>query len=219
METSKRARLEEPFMAEIAFTTDVSLHRDYGGENFVHEITGTISVRNTDDETEETAGELRAWLIQFIEAQAHGISSRILGDGYSFELSRYWQELFDLDEFKPKIQTDWQTEGSDLLVVGSIQILDRFQGMGIRSAALGRTIDIFGRSCDLVACFPQAMQESLDSTVDCSKPMKPETEKPDLKMAIAMLTKDLIVAGFRPWGETGLYLLNPTHERSDVLLE
>jgi len=115
-------------MAEIRFTSDASLHRDYSGENFVHEIVGKISVRNTDDATEETAGELRTWLIQFIEAQDHGISSRVLGVGYSLELSRYWQELFDFDEFKAEIQKAWQTEGSDLLVVRSIQILDRFQG-------------------------------------------------------------------------------------------
>ena len=92
-------------------------------------------------------------------------SPRVLGDGYSLEISRYWQELFDLDEFKPEIQSGWQTEGVDLFIVASIWILDRFEGQGIGLAALGRTIDLFSRSCDLVACIPEALQDSLDSTV------------------------------------------------------
>lgn len=211
--------LEEPFMAEIRLMTEASLHRDYGGENFVHEIVGNISVRNTDDATEEPAGTLRAWLIQFIEAQAHGISSRILGDGYNLELSRYWQELFDFDELKPEVRIAWQTEGSDLLVVRSIQILDRFQGQGIGLAALGRTIDLFSRCCDLVACLPEAMEELLDSDAVSSEQRRPRVDAQHLREAIAALEKDLIAAGFRPWGETGLYLLNPTRIRPDVLLE
>lgn len=106
-----------------------------------------------------------------------------------------------------------------MLVVGSIQILDRFEGQGIRLAALGRTIDLVSRSCDLVACYPEAMQDALDSTVDYSEPMAVQTKKPDLRKAIAMLTKDCLAAGFQPWGDTGLYLLNPTHQCPDVLLE
>ena len=214
MPNAKRADLEEGLMAEVTFTTTASLHQDYGGENFLHEIFGKISVRNMDDHTEEQAGELRAWLIQFLEAQAHGISPRVLGDGYSLEISRYWQELFDFNEFKPEIQNRLQTEGSDLLVVGSIQILDRFEGQGIRLAALGRTIDLFSRSCDLVACFPEAMQDSLDSTLGNSN-----QETNNLSEAIAMFTKDCIAAGFQPWGDNGLYLLSPTRQRPDVLLE
>jgi len=219
MEISKRTGLPEQFMAEITFTTDASLHGDYGGENFVHEITGRISLRNTDDETEETAGELKAWLIHFSEAQAHGISSRILGDGYSLELSRYWQELFAFDEFKAEIQKAWQTEGSDLLVVRSIQILDQFQEHGIGLAALGRTINLFSRSCDLVACLPDAMEEFCDAGLDAAKTRRLEVNAGQLKKAIATLTDDLIAAGFQQWGDAGLYLLNPTHERPDVLLE
>lgn len=206
-------------MAEIRFTTDVSLHRDYGGENFLHEVVGEISVRNTDDGTEEMAGELRAWLVQFTKAHAHGISSRILGDGYSLELSRYWQELFDFDELKHEIQMAWQTKGPDLLVVRSIQIMDRFHGQGIGLAALGRTVDLFSRACDLVACLPEAIEEFFDSGLDSSESRRLELGAGLLKKAIAMLTNDLITAGFQQYRYTGLYLLNPTRERLDVLLE
>ena len=205
MDASKRAGVEEPFMAEIAFTTSASLHRDYGGENFVHEIFGKMSVRNMDDESEEMAGELRAWLIQFIEAQAHGVSPRVLADGHSLELSRYWQELFDLDDFNAEIQADWQPEGSDLLVISSIQIVEQFEGQGIRLAALGRTIDLFGRSCDLVAYFPEGAT--------------PERARPSLVKADPTLKADCLKAGFRLWRGTGIYLMNPSQERPDVLLE
>lgn len=214
MPNAKRSGLDEGFMAEVTFTTTASLHQDHGGENFLHEIFGKISIRNVEDHTEEQAGEMRAWLIRFLEAEVHGFSPRVLGDGYSLEISRYWQELFDLDEFRAEIQNGWQTEGADLLIVGSMQIVDRFEEQGIGLAALGRTIDLFSRSCDLVACNPEAMQESLDSTMGCST-----HETSDLSKAIAMFTKDCIAAGFRRLGKTGLYLLNPTNERPDVLLE
>jgi len=190
MPNAKRSGLDEGFMAELTFTTTASLHQDYGGENFLHEILGKISISNVEDHNEQQAGELRAWLIQFLEARAHNFSPRVLGDGYSLEISRYWQELFDLDEFRPEIQNGWQTEGADLLIVVSILILDRFEGQGIGLAALGRTIDLFSRSCDLVACNPEAMKESLNSTVGCST-----QETNDLSQAIAMFTKDCIAAG------------------------
>lgn len=143
----------------------------------------------------------------------------LLIDGHSLAVSRYWQELFDLDEFKSEMQSGWQTEGSDLLAISSIQILERFEGQGIRLAVLGRTIDLFGRSCDLVACWPEAEQDSLDSAVARSEQRQPQTDMPDSSKNVPMLTKDCIAAGFRPWGETGLYLLNPTHEHPAVLLE
>jgi hypothetical protein len=219
MPNAKRVGLDEGFMAEVTFSTTASLHQDYGGENFLHEIFGKISIRNVEDHTEEQAGEMRAWLFQFLEAQAHGMSPRVLGDGYSLEISRYWQELFDLDEFKPEIKNRWQTEGSDLLVIGPIQIFDRFEGQGIRLAALGRTVDLFSRSCDLFACYPEAMQDSLNSTVDSPDRKTLQTEKLGFSKAIAALTKDCLAAGLRPWSDTGLYLLNPTHQRPDVLLE
>ena len=192
-------------MAEIAFTIRASLHQDYGGENFVHELLGKFAVRNTDDDTEQVAGELRAWLIQFVEAQSHGISPRVLADGHSLELSRYWQELFDLDEFKAEIQSGWQPEGADLLVIISIHLVEQSEGQGIRLAALARTIDLFGRNCDLVACFPEG-----DA---------PEGGRSGFTKADLMLQDECLKTGFRPWGETGIYLMNPTQKRPNVLLE
>ena|SRR5215472_6097081 len=110
-------RLGADLIAEVTFNICASLHQDCGGgENFLHEILGKISVRNITDETEEEAGEVRAWLVQFDEAQSYGISHRILGDCFSQEISNYWQELFDHDEFKEEIQRGWQTEGNDLLI-------------------------------------------------------------------------------------------------------
>jgi hypothetical protein len=61
----------------------------------------------------------------------------LLIDSHSLAVSRYWQELFDLDEFKSEIQSGWQPEGSDLLAISSIQILERFEGQGIVWRFLG----------------------------------------------------------------------------------
>jgi len=222
MPNSKRAELDEELIAEVAFTIVASLHQDHGGgENFLHEIFGKISVRNVDDETEEEAGEVRATLVQFSEAQAHGISSRVLGDGYSQEISRYWGELFDLDkdEFKTEIQKGWQTEGWDLLIVDAVQILPKFEKSGILLAALGRTIDLFSRSCHLVACVPDEMQAGPDPTVDV---LEKETQSPRSfaqPKATASMQDECLKAGFRSFGATGIYLLSPTQQRPNLLLE
>ena len=111
MPNAKRSGLDEGFMAEVTFTTIASLHQDYGGENFLHEISGNVSVRDMDDHTEEQAGTLLAWLIQFLEAEAHGFSPRVLGDGYSLEISRYWQELLIWTSLSPKFKTVGKLKG------------------------------------------------------------------------------------------------------------
>jgi hypothetical protein len=216
---SKRMRLGEGLLAEVTFTILATLHQDYGGgENFLHEIQGKIVIRNADDETEEPAGEVRAWLVQFNEAQAHGISARILGDGYSQEISIYWQELFDGDDFTVEIQNGWQTEGIDLLIVGSVDIHPKFERSGVGLAALGRTIDLFSRSCDLVACVPEEMRNYSNPQPD-SSPREAQTMEADEEEAIACLRSYCLKSGFRPLGQTGIFLLNPTHERPDRLLE
>jgi len=210
--------LGERLLAEVTFTIFASLHQDYGGgENFLHEIQGKIIIRNVDDETEEPAGEVRAWLVQFNEAQAHGISARILGDGYSQEISIYWQELFDGDDFTVEIQKGWQTGGTDLLIIDSVHIPQKLEVSGIALAALGRTIDLFSRSCDLVACFPGGMSYSNDKPDSILR--EGLNLEGDEEKAIARLKAYCLKSGFRPLGRTGIFLLNPTHERLDRLLE
>src|SRR5579864_5555725 len=222
MPNSKRTQLDEGLIAEVLFTIVVSLHQHHGvGGNFLHEIFGKISVHNVDDETEEEAGEVRASLVQFSEAQAHGISSRVLGDGYSQEISRYWEELFDLDtnEFKTEIQLGWQTEGCDLLIVDAVRVLPKFEKSGILLAALGRTVDLFSRSCHLVACIPDEMQAGAEPTVDF---LEQETQSPRgiaQPKATDSMQDDCLRAGFRSFGATGIYLLSPTQQRTSVLLE
>jgi len=211
--------LREGLLAEVTFTILATLHQDYGGgENFLHDIQGKIVIRNVDDETEEPAGEVRACLVQFSEAQAHGISSRVLGDGYSQEISIYWQELFDGDDFTVEIQNGWQTERTDLLIVGSVDTHPKFEISGIGLAALGRTIDLFSRSCDLVACFPEEMRNYSNQKPGSSL-WKVQTVKSNVEKAIARLQGYCLKCGFRLLGQTGIYLLNPTHERPDLLLE
>jgi hypothetical protein len=217
MPHATKTGLDDKFLAEMTFTILDSLH--CGPENFLHEIQGRISVRGTDDEKEEPAGEVRAWLVQFNQAQAHGINSRTLGDDYFQEISGYWQELFDPDGngFKVEIQDGWQTEGSDLLIIGLVHIPLRLEASGIGLAALGRTIDLFGPSCDLVACSPEVTKDYADHELDCF----PETPMrgSNLRTAITKLRGYCLKSGFRRWAETDIYLLNPAHERSDLLLE
>ena len=218
MSKTHRTDLGDEFLAEITFSIVASLHQDYGGgENFLHEILGKVSVRNVDDETEKPAGELRACLVQFDEAQAHGIHSRVLGDGYSQEISIYWQELFDGNDFKVEIQNVWQTEGTDVLIIDSVDILPDFEASGIGLAALGRTIALFSRSCDLVACFPEAVRHDSNHKPDSS--LREGKTGTHIAESIARLNSYCLKSGFRSLGKTGIYLLNPTHEHPDPLLE
>jgi hypothetical protein len=213
-------RLDADLIAEVTFSISASLHQDSGsGENCLYEILGKISVRNVNDESEEEAGELRAWLVQFNEAQIHGIGHRILGDCCSQEISNYWQELFDQDaaEFKTEIQRGWQTHGTDLLIIEAVQVSPKFEASAIGLAALGRTLTLFGRSCDLVACFPEGLENCSYPEADSLQPMSPRMAS-KLTEAVNRLRDNCVKAGFRVWGQTGICLLNPTHEHPDVLL-
>lgn len=84
----------DDLLANVTFTISDGLHKDYGGENFLVEIDGTITIVDFDGKESEPAGKLRASLVQFNQAQAQGISSRQLGDGQCQEVREYWCELF-----------------------------------------------------------------------------------------------------------------------------
>ena len=215
MPRATRTGFDDKFLAEMTFTIVDSLH--CGPENFLHEIQGRISVRETNDEQEEPAGEVRAWLVQFNQAQDHGINSRILGDDYFQEISGYWQELFDPDgnEFKVEIQDGWKTEGCDLLIIGLVHIPPRLEASGIGLAAFGRTIGLFSRSCDLVACSPEEMRNYADGELDRPLAETP-TKDGNLREAITKLRGYCLKSGFRRWAKTGIYLLNPSHDRPDL---
>ena len=94
----------------------------------------------------------------------------------------------------------------------------KFEKSGIGLAVLGRSIEMFSRNCDLVACFPEEIETYADSDPDPS--LQPNSQAGrSLKPWIARLRDNCLRIGFREWNETGIYLLNPTHERPDVLLE
>jgi hypothetical protein len=221
MQPSRKAGLEEDFLAEVEFTIVASLHRDCHSENFLHEISGRLTVQDINGDIRQEAGEISAWLVQFSEAEAQGIRPRLLGDGYSQEISSYWQELFDLDtdEFRSEIKKRWKTKGSDLLIIDSVWVSPDFRGAGMGWAAVGRTIDFFRRTCDLVACIPRLVNANTvplsDSSTNADILSSASVEEQNV---VARLQDRCLKAGFRPYGTDGIYLLNPTHWRSNMLL-
>lgn len=97
--------------------------------------------------------------------------------------------------------------GNNLLIIDSLETLPKFEEYGLGLAALTRTIEVFGPSCNLVASYPDAM-------------MRFSKDASDLPGAIALLKKHCQRLGFREWNNSGIYLLNPsTPPKEDLLLE
>jgi hypothetical protein len=164
MKRKMQAVFDDNSLAKVTFTISDGLHKDDGGGgNFLIEIDGKISLVDFEGEEKEAAGKLRASLVQFNQAQAQGISSRLLGDGQCLEIREYWCELFrGEEELDAEIQRGWQTEGNNLLIIASLKTLPKFEAYGVGLAALARTIEVFGPGCNLVACNPDAMLRFTD---------------------------------------------------------
>ena len=81
--------------ASIEFVLRAAL-RDPVDEDFVHSIAGRI-IAETQEIAEQEAGHLEAMLVQFDGALDHGIDTFRLGDGFSGEISEYWERLFDVE--------------------------------------------------------------------------------------------------------------------------
>src|SRR3954470_23099647 len=147
-------------VASIDFAVRASLREEYLDADFVHSIVGKVSAKSERDENKEAAGYIKASLVQFGEALDHGISTERIGDGIDGCIAEYWELLCNADTgyWKQEIQEEYEASGTDLLIIECIEIRPRFRGTRVASAAVDRTIDIFGPVCGLVACKPWPLQ-------------------------------------------------------------
>jgi hypothetical protein len=204
-------------VASIEFAVRASLREEYVDADFVHSIVGRVFARSEDGENEEAAGCIKASLVQFGEALDHGISTERIGDGIDGCIAEYWELLYNSDTgyWKEEIQEEYGVSGTDLLIIECIEIRPRFRGTRVASAAVDRTIDIFGPVCGLVACKPWPLQFTPAFARDrkALKRLKaPVVERDEAGRKLRAYWSRL---GFWPLGETGIHLLGMAQRGSD----
>src|SRR5437660_2377069 len=177
--------------------------RDPVYEDFVHSITGKI-IAETHETAEQEAGHLEAMLVQFDNALDHGIDTFRLGDGFSGEISEYWERLFDVETgyIKQDLQADYEVLSMDLLIIEHLELHPKFRGLGLGEAAINRTIDVFGTNCGFVACQPWPMQFTPSAKADPA--VLARLALPEIKEGVALekLRKYVARIGFWPLGDT-----------------
>jgi hypothetical protein len=138
----KAAQSTGNVVSSVEFLLRAALH-DYVDSDFVHSIAGRI-IAEAPTGGEENAGRIRASLVQFSEALDHGISTTRLGDGFSGEISEYWEYLFDPESgyLKEEIQTEYEVASLDLLIIDYLEVYPKFRGLGVGMSAINRTIDV-----------------------------------------------------------------------------
>jgi len=201
----------------VEFVVRASLRDDYVETDFVQCILGRIFAKIDDDGEEQETGYITASLVQFSEAMDHGISTERLGDGIDGNIAEYWENLVDLDSgyWKQKIQDEYEVLQSDLLIIDCVEIHPKLRGRGIGPSAIGRTIDIFGAGCGLVACKPWPLQFTPAFAGDRKALKRLKAPCVGRDEAIHKLRTYWCKLGFWPLGETGIHLLSMAHRGCD----
>src|SRR5207249_439474 len=195
-------------VVSIEFVLRAALH-DSVDADFVHSIAGRI-IAEARNGGEEEHGRIGASLVQFSEALDHGISTTRLGDGFSGEISEYWERLFDPESghLKDEIQTEYEVAGLDLLIIDYVEIYPKFRGLGIAVSAVNRTIDVFGAGCGLVVCSPRPPQFTPAVANDQAALKRLAVPNVSEDVALTRLRTYCSRIGFWPLGNTGIYLLS-----------
>lgn len=209
MEHQKPGQSTGLVTASIEFVLHAAL-RDPVDEDFVHSIVGKI-IAETQEIAEQEAGHLEAMLVQFDDALDHGIDTFRLGDGFSGEISEYWECLFDVETgyLKRDLQADYEVLSMDLLIIEHLELQPKFRGLGLGEAAINRTIDVFGTNCGFVACQPWPIQFTPAAKADPA--VVGRLALPDIKkegVALEKLRKYVARIGFWPLGDTGIYVMS-----------
>lgn len=212
----KETDSNENLVASVEFVIRAELN-DSVETDFVHSILGRITAE-PESGGKEDAGHIGASLVQFGEALDHGVSAERIGDGISGDISEYWEHLFDMETGYPKeeIRNEFEVVDLDLLIIDYISIYPEFRGLGIAESAIGRTIDIFGTGCGLVACKPWPLQFT-PSIADDQEALK-RLALPNLSEseAIRKLRSYWSRLGFWPLFDTGIYLLSLSQRGCDL---
>jgi hypothetical protein len=200
-------QVDTDIVASIEFALRASLREEYIDTDFVQSILGKISATSQDDGNEEDAGYVKASLVQFGEALDHGISTERIGDGIDGCIAEYWELLYNSDTgyWKEEIREEYEASGTDLLIIDCVEIHPRFRGTRMASAAIDRTIDIFGPVCGLVACKPWPLQFTPAFARDRKALKRLKAPCGGQDEAVRKLRAYWSKLGFWPLGETGIY--------------
>lgn len=133
---------EKQINLRLEITLNTALRESLAAGDFIQSIHGRIFVQYDQDESEQTAGYVNASLLQFADALEHGVSPDQLGDGISGDIAEYWELLFgpDTGRWKDELQTEFDIDRTDLLVIDCIEVQHKLRGHIGRKQASGQLV-------------------------------------------------------------------------------
>jgi hypothetical protein len=153
--------------------------------------------------------------VQFGVALDHGLTPDRLGDGVCESIAEYWEQLFDpaTGWWKEELEDKFCVDHHDLLILHCVEICPQSRGRGLGLAVVYRTIDVLGWYCGLIACKPWPLQFTPAFATNRRKLQRLQPPAVQQNEAVRKLKLYRSRAGFRPFGEQDLFVLNPLLKR------
>jgi hypothetical protein len=210
---TKLVASEKEINSRLEVTLNTTLRETLEADDFVQSIHGRILVQQ--DDSEQMAGYVSASLLQFGNALEHGVSADQIGDGISGDIAEYWELLFDLEtgRWKDDLQTEFEIDRTDLLIIDCIELQPRLRGIGVGSLAIERFIELFGVGCGLVACKPWPLQFTPAFATNAQKLDQLKPPGTDLDTSVRKLRTYWSKAGFWPVGNGGIYVMSTSQRK------
>jgi hypothetical protein len=206
---------EKQINLRLEITLNMVLRESLAAGDFIQSIHGRILVQYDQDESEQTAGYVNASLLQFGDALEHGVSPDQLGDGISGDFAEYWEMLFDPDtgRWKDELQTEFDIDRTDLLVIDCIETQHKLRGHGVGLLAAERVIEVFGVGCGLVACKPWPLQFTPAFAANPQRLAQLRPPVTDLETSVRKLRTYCSKAGFWRVGNSGIHVMSTSQRK------
>jgi len=214
-EMTKLLGPEKGINPRLELTLSTALRENLEADDFVQSIHGRILVQKDPDATEQMVGYVSASLLQFGSALERGVNADQLGDGISGDIAEYWELLFDPEtgRWKDDLQTEFEIDRTDLLIVDCIELQQGLRGLGIGLLAVERVIELFGVGCGLVACKPWPLQFAPAFATNAQKLDLLKPPATDLDISVRKLRTYWSKAGFWPVGNGGIYVMSTSQRK------
>lgn len=140
-----------PLSLRLHFTLPIFLGSGVP-DDYLILFSGNI-IRHDEQDREIDIGEVQVFLAQLGAAREAGLLAYDTLDAER-ETAEYLVLLDKDDEWREDLQKRFEIYSDDLLILNRIKIKEAYRGRGFALLALRQIIDVFARSCGLIACFP-----------------------------------------------------------------
>ena len=152
----------DPSEFRIRFDTIAPLLPD-DPHDYIREIDGTLNIFDEDlEEFSIPVGRVSAYKVEIALAAQAKEPILFVFDSVNDELSDYFSNLFDEDDFSSEIQSMLEpASGRDLLIIDRVEIDPEFRGKNLGLIAAMKTIETFSGGCAYVTLRPCPLQFGL----------------------------------------------------------